>query len=107
MRTIVGITGASGSQVAVEFLKRCPGEKYVILSRWGKAVLFQETGLTPESLSVFAAKIFSNEDLNAPFASGSVHFDQLVVMPCSMTTLARLSTGLGENLISRIGEVAL
>jgi uncharacterized membrane protein YeaQ/YmgE (transglycosylase-associated protein family) len=48
MRTVVAITGASGGAVAVEFLKRCPGDKYLILSRWGKSVLHQETGLTPE-----------------------------------------------------------
>src|SRR5690349_12821091 len=107
MRTIVGITGASGGAVAVEFLKRCPGEKYVIFSRWGKSVLFQETGETPESLAPFVDKIYSNEDMNAPFASGSVHFDQYVVMPCSVTTLGRIAQGIGENLIARVAEVAL
>jgi 4-hydroxy-3-polyprenylbenzoate decarboxylase len=107
MRTIIGITGASGGAVAVEFLKRCPGEKFVVMSRWGKAVLFQETGHTPETLAPFVDKIFSNEDMNAPFASGSVHFDQFVVLPCSMTTLGRIANGLGENLISRVAEVAL
>lgn len=107
MRTVVAITGASGTMVAVEFLKRCPGEKYLILSRWGKAVLHQETGLGPHDLSPFVQKIFSGEDLNAPFASGSVPFDHYVVMPCSMTTLARIANGLSENLVSRVGEVAL
>lgn len=107
MRTILGITGASGAAIAVKFLKRCPGEKYVIISRWGKAVLFQETGLRPEDLAPFADTVFSNEDMNAPFASGSVPFDRYVVAPCSMTTLARVATGLSENLIARVAEVAL
>ncbi len=107
MRTIIGITGASGGAVAVEFLKRCPGEKYVIMSRWGKAVLAQETGITMDALAPHADKIFSNDDMNAPFASGSTHFDQFVVLPCSMTTLGRIANGLGENLISRVAEVAL
>ncbi len=107
MRTIVAMTGASGSAVGVEFLKRCPGEKYLILSRWGKSVLVQETGLGAEVLSPFVQKIFSADDLNAPFASGSVPFDAYVVLPCSMTTLARIANGLGENLIARGGEVAL
>ncbi len=107
MRTIVGITGASGAALAVEFLKRCPGEKYLIVSRWGKSVLFQETGLTVEALAPHVSKIFSNEDLNSSFASGSTQFDQFVIVPCSVTTLARISHGLGENLISRVGEVAL
>ncbi|MCB4757067.1 MAG: UbiX family flavin prenyltransferase [Elusimicrobia bacterium] len=107
MRTIIGVTGASGAAVAVEFLKRCGGEKYLIVSRWGKAVLAQETGETPESLSPYVQKVFSNDDMNAPFASGSVPFDQVVIVPCSMTTLGRIAHGVGENLIARVGEVAL
>ena len=46
MRTIIAITGASGSTLAVDFIKRLPGEKYLIVTRWGKSVLHQETGLT-------------------------------------------------------------
>lgn len=107
MRTVVGITGASGAALAVSFLKRCPGEKYVVLSRWGKSVLHQETGLTSDDLAPFADKIFSNEDMNAPFASGSIPFDQYVVLPCSVATLGRIANGIGENLISRVAEVAL
>lgn len=107
MRTVIAMTGASGSAVAVEFIKRCPGEKFLVMSRWGKAVLFQETGLTPDDLAPHVSKIFSADDMNAPFASGSVAFDQYVVMPCSVTTLGRIANGIGENLIARIAEVAL
>ena len=107
MRTIVGMTGASGAAIAIQFLKRCPGEKFLILSRWGKSVLHQETGLTTDDLAPYVTMIFSAEDLNAPFASGSVSFDQYVVLPCSMTTLGRIANGIGENLIARVGEVAL
>jgi len=107
MRTIIGISGASGGSLAVAFLKRCPGEKYLIASRWGRATLFQETGLSLDDLSPYVTRIFSNEDMNAPFASGSVSFDQYIIMPCSVTTLGRIANGLGDNLISRVGEVAL
>lgn len=107
MRTIIAITGASGSAVAVEFLKRCPGEKILVLSKWGKSVLAQETGLSINDLSPLANAIFSNEDLNAPIASGSNSFDQFVVLPCSMATLSRIAVGLSENLITRVAEVAL
>lgn len=107
MRTVIAMTGASGSRIAVEFIKRCPGEKFLILSRWGKSVLYQETGLKPEDLSGYVQGLYSGEDMNAPFASGSVPFDQYVVLPCSMTTLGRIANGLGENLVARVGEVAL
>lgn len=107
MRTIIAMTGASGSAFGVEFLKRCPGEKILIMSRWGKSVLYQETGLAPKDLHPFVDKIFSNDDLNAPVTSGSNSFDQLVVLPCSLTTMARIANGIGDNLVARTGEVAL
>ena len=107
MRTIVAITGASGSAVAIEFLKRCPGEKYLVVSRWGRSVLYQETGLKPEDLSPHVAGLFAADDMNAPFASGSVPFDRYVIVPCSTSTLGRIASGVGENLVTRIAEVAL
>lgn len=107
MRTVVAITGASGTALAVEFLKRCPGEKFLVMSRWGKSVLHQETGLSADDLAPLVQKIFSGDDLNAPFASGSIPFDHYVVLPCSLTTLGRIANGIGENLVARIGEVAI
>lgn len=107
MRIVVAITGASGCAVAVEFLKRCQETKYLVISRWGKSVLYQETGLRPEDLSPYVEKIFSGDDMNAPFASGSISFDKYVILPCSVTTLGRIANGIGENLVARIAEVAL
>jgi 4-hydroxy-3-polyprenylbenzoate decarboxylase len=108
MRIVLGITGASGSIFAVEFLRRLSGEDvFLILSRWGKSVLHQETGLTPENLATFAKRIFSNDDMNAPLASGSNPFDAMVILPCSAATLGKIAHGIGDNLITRCAEVAL
>lgn len=106
-RILIGLTGASGAIFGVEFLKRCPGEKYLMLSRWGRAVLYQELGLTPEALAPYAHRLFANEDVAAPFASGSNPFDALVIIPCSMTTLGKIAAGIGDTLITRTAEVAL
>lgn len=108
MRIVLGVTGASGSIFAVEFLRRLSGDDtYLILSRWGRSVLHQETGLTAENLTTFTKKIFSNDDMNAPLASGSNLYDAMVVLPCSMTTLGKIAHGIGDNLITRCAEVAL
>jgi 4-hydroxy-3-polyprenylbenzoate decarboxylase len=108
MRLILGVTGASGSIYAVEFLRRCSSEDvFLVLSRWGRSVLHQETGLTAENLSTFAKRIFSNEDLNAPFASGSNPFDAMVILPCSVSTLGKIAHGIGDSLLTRCAEVAL
>jgi 4-hydroxy-3-polyprenylbenzoate decarboxylase len=108
MRLIMGVTGASGAIYAVEFLRRCPAEEtYLVVSRWGRSVLHQETGLSSDALSTFAKKVYSNDDLNAPFASGSNHFDAMLVLPCSVTTMAKIAHGIGDTLITRCAEVAL
>ncbi|MBL8023304.1 MAG: UbiX family flavin prenyltransferase [Elusimicrobia bacterium] len=108
MRIVLGVTGASGSIFAVEFLRRVSEEEtYLILSRWGRSVLHQETGLTAENLANFAKKIFSNDDLNSPLASGSNPFDAFVILPCSVTTLGKIAHGIGDNLITRCAAVAL
>ncbi len=106
-RLIVGISAASGSIFGVEFLKRAPGEKYLIVSDWGRAVLKMEEGLTPRSLAPHAKKIFSDDDLAAPFASGSNPFDAFVVIPCSLSTLAKINAGISDTLITRVAQVAL
>jgi 4-hydroxy-3-polyprenylbenzoate decarboxylase len=107
MRTVVALTGASGAAYGVEFLKRCPGEKYVILSRWGREALRLELGLTPEDLAPHVTRFFDDDDLAAALSSGSNPWDAYVVVPCSVTTLARIACGLGDTLITRTAQVAM
>jgi flavin prenyltransferase len=108
MRILLGISGASGALVSVAFLKRCPAdEKYVILTRWGRNLLKTETGLSPEDLAPWAKKIYSTEDLGAPFASGSNPFDAMIVLPCSVGTLGKIANGISDTLLTRAAEVAL
>src|SRR3989344_5670156 len=107
MRTIIGLTGASGAIFGSEFLKACPGEKYLIASRWGKSVLAQETGLTLEQLAPHVKKVYSNDDLSSPFASGSNNFDALVILPCSASTLSKIACGIADSLLTRAASVAL
>ena len=108
MRMIMGMTGASGSVFGVDFLRRCPAEeKYLILTKWGRYVLKEETGLTEHHLNEHVKKSFSDEDLSAPFASGSTSFDALVILPCSISTMAKIACGLGDTLLTRAAQVAL
>ncbi|MEK6572277.1 MAG: UbiX family flavin prenyltransferase [Bacteroidota bacterium] len=107
MRVVIGMTGSSGAIYGVEFLKRCEAEKFLIMSKWGKAVLKDETGLTEEDLKPFAKKTFSDSDLSAPFASGSNPFDTFVIIPCTTSTLGKIAHGIGDTLITRTAQVAL
>lgn len=107
LRVLVGVTGASGAVYALDFLRRCPGEKYVVASRWARAVLHAELGLREEDLDAFVKARFSDADLSAPFSSGSNAFDALVVVPCSTSTAAKIAAGIGDTLITRAAAVAL
>ena len=107
MRVVVGVTGASGAIFGVEFLRRCPADKYLILTKWGRYVLKEETGLTEHHLAEHVKKSFPDEDLSGPFASGSTPFDALVIIPCSVSTMAKIACGLGDTLLTRAAAVAL
>ena len=107
MRIIVGMTGASGAVFGVEFLRKCQAEKYLILTKWGRYVLKEETGLTEHHLAEHVKKSFSDEDLAAPFSSGSTPFDALVILPCSASTMSKIACGIADTLLTRTASVAL
>lgn len=107
MRIVVGITGSSGAVYAQDFLKRCPGDKFLIVSKWGKALLKDELKITEKDLQPYVRKQFADDDLTAPLASGSNRFDAYVILPCSTSTLGKIASGIGDSLITRTAAVAL
>ncbi len=106
-RYLIGMTGASGSIYGVDFVRRCPGEKYLVMSDWARQVLASETGLKPSDLEPHVKKVFSDSDLAAPFSSGSNRYDAFVVLPCTVSTLSRIAVGIADSLITRAAAVAL
>lgn len=106
-RYLIGMTGASGAAYGVDLVQRCPGEKYLVLSDWGRQVMHSETGLKPSDLEPHVKRIFADTDLAAPFASGSNRYDAFVVIPCSVSTLAKIAVGIADTLITRAAQVAL
>ncbi|MEZ5063236.1 MAG: UbiX family flavin prenyltransferase [bacterium] len=107
MRTVVVITGASGAVFGIELLKRLPGEKVLILTKWGKVVIREETGLSVSEVEALADSVFSDEDLAAPISSGSNPFDAVAVLPMSASFLAKVAAGLGDTLGTRVCHIAL
>jgi 4-hydroxy-3-polyprenylbenzoate decarboxylase len=106
-RYLIGMTGASGSIHAVDFICRCPGEKFLVLSDWARQVLFSETGLKPADLEPHVKKIFADADLAAPFSSGGNRYDAYVILPCTVSTLGKIAAGIADSLITRAAAVAL
>ena len=107
MKIVVGITGSSGAVYAVDFLKKCPADKFLVISKWGKALLKDEMNMGEKDLQSYVKRQFQNDDLTAPLASGSNRFDAYVILPCSTSTLGKIVSGIGDTLITRTAQVAL
>ncbi len=101
------MSGASGAPYTLKFLERCPGEKDLIVSRWAREILKDETGLTLNALKPMVRNIYPEGAMGAPPASGSAAYEAMVVLPCSVATMARVRMGLADTLISRAAETAL
>jgi 4-hydroxy-3-polyprenylbenzoate decarboxylase len=107
MKIVVGITGSSGAVYALDFLKKCPAKKYLVISAWGKVLLRDELDMSEKDLKPYVERIFSDDDLTAPMASGSNTFDAFVILPASTSTVGKISSGIGDTLITRTAQVCL
>ncbi len=107
MDTVVGITGASGVIYGVRLLRTLPFRKTVICSDEALELLKLEAGIDKADIDRLADDSYDNDDLFSPLASGSVPFDAMVIAPCSMSTMSKISCGIADNLITRVASVAL
>ena len=110
MRIVVAITGASGVIYGVrtlEVLHHCGVEVELIVSKTAQKILEMETGKRIEDLKPLCRHLYSEDDLLSPLSSGSYPTDGMVIVPCSMRTLACIAHGISDNLIRRAAEVAL
>lgn len=110
-KIVVAITGASGSIYAKLLLDNLLKlqdqiEKVgVVMSDNAREVWRFELG--EESYQHYPFDFYSKMDFNAPFASGSAKYDTMIIVPCSMGTLARIAHGISNDLISRAADVIL
>ena len=123
-RIAVAVTGASGAIYAVRTiaaLLEAGCELELVFSDYGKRLLLDELGpearverLTDlmtarygDGVSRGSFIVHSNKDLGATLASGSHRCEAMVIVPCSMKTLAGVSLGLSRSLIERAADVML
>lgn len=110
MRLIVAITGASGvvhGKRLLEVLREKKVETYLIVSKAAENVIQHELETTKRELEKLASHVYDVNDLNAPIVSGSFKTDGMIVIPCSMKTLAGITHGYSDNLILRAADVTL
>jgi 4-hydroxy-3-polyprenylbenzoate decarboxylase len=107
MRTIVAITGASGIPYALTLLGELKAEKHLIISKNATTVIEREADVGVEQIEAMADFVYDPDDMAAPMSSGSSRFDAMVVVPCSMSTLSKIASGIADNLICRAAQVFL
>lgn len=124
-RYVLGISGASGAAYALRLLEQLllvQAEVHLVVSEYGRRLLFDEAGIRNLTLDELVPKlaaaptsdgyrkrlvIHPNKDVGALIASGSFLHDGMVVVPCSSTTLGAMASGSGSNLLTRAAMVTL
>lgn len=110
-KIVLGITGASGAVYAratVEALLSAGVRPAVVLSSTAPEVWTQELdGDVRAYLASRDVSVFTGRDYSAPFASGSAQWEAMAVVPCSMSTVAKIAHGISDDLLSRAADVML
>jgi len=107
---LIAITGASGIIIAVKLLKKLKVKGVntdLIISKVAEKIIAIETDYKVEHIRGLATKNYDVDDLTAAPASGSHKEDAMIVVPCSMKTLASIANGYADNLITRAADVMI
>ena len=99
MKIIIAISGASGVSLGLKTLRALPEnvEKHLIVSEHAEEVFMHEANVTRHD----------DADIAAPLASGSFGADAMMIIPCSMNTLAKTAVGIADNLTTRAAAVMI
>jgi 4-hydroxy-3-polyprenylbenzoate decarboxylase len=118
----VGVTGASGAILAQKTLAMLDADSrvariHLVVTETGQRLFAEELGISsgdakqlPGRVLGAASKkieVLPNKDVGAAIASGSYEVDAMIVIPCSMGTLAAIANGISDDLIARAADVML
>ncbi len=110
-RLIVGISGASGVIYGIRLLEILRGvpdvETHLILSAAGGITIGLETDYSVEQVQALADETYRFKDIAAAVSSGSFKTVGMVIIPCSMKTLAGIAYSFSDNLLLRAADVVL
>lgn len=110
-RIIVGASGASGAPLLIkclELIKETPEfESWLIMTEGAKLTLTQETDYSVEQVNRLADHVLESDEIGAGPASGSFRTEGMLIVPCSMKTLAGVHSGYAENLLLRAADVTM
>ena len=118
----VGVTGASGAVLAQKMLSLLDADSrvtrvHLVVTETGQRIFSEELAIPASAPNQFIARllghpsnkieILPNKDVGASIASGSYPVDAMVIIPCSVGTLAKIAAGTCDDLVARSADVML
>jgi flavin prenyltransferase len=110
-RLVIGMSGASGAVLGIELLQamRCfpDWETHLVISEGARRTIELETSCSVADVESLATVCHPLDDVGASIASGSFRTAGMVIVPCSMKTVAAVANGLASTLLTRAADVTL
>lgn len=110
-RLVVGMSGASGAILGIQMLKilreHHEWETHLVVSDGAQQTIIQETKYKPIDVMNLADKVYSVKDIGASIASGTFKTEGMIIIPCSMKTVAGIACGYSDNLLLRAADVTI
>lgn len=110
-KLVVAVSGSSGAVYAKVLFDKLvalrPQWEAVGVVLSDNARINWELEIGPPDFGAYPFDFYGKNDFNAPFASGSAQYRTMIVCPCSMGTLARVATGISNDLVTRAADVVL
>lgn len=110
-RLIIGISGASGIPLAIRLLnivKDIPEiETHLVMTQGAKITFAQESSLSLSEVMALADVVYDNQHIGASIASGTFETEGMIILPCSMKTIAGIAHGISDSLLLRASDVCI
>jgi 4-hydroxy-3-polyprenylbenzoate decarboxylase len=110
-RIVIGISGASGMPIAAQvlqaFAKQTDYYCCLVISNGAKKTIELESDYQVSDLAALADEVFDIQNIGASIASGTYKTEGMIVVPCSMKTVAGIASGYSDNLLLRAADVTI
>ncbi len=110
-RLVVGMSGASGAILGIkllEIMKEYPEwETHLVISKGAEMTIMNETEYTLQQVKNLANIVYDCKNIGDSIASGSFETEGMIIVPCSMKTVAGVACGYSDNLLLRAADVTL
>jgi flavin prenyltransferase len=110
-RLVVGMSGASGAILGIEVLKvlreNPEWETHLVISKGAELTILEETEYTLDEVKGLAEKVYDINNIGESVASGTFKTEGMIIVPCSMKTVAGIASGYSDNLLLRAADVTI